>query len=167
MLVLQIIQQGTCMIKLILLIVLVLLIMIVAKYISQQYKDRYRIYCDIVDFFDNYKLNVGFKKEKLKSLIKDYTDKATVLGSYNNFLATGKFDLSSVKLLTAQEKSQLKEYFVKLGNGDYETEKNFIEIAKAYFNSKVEETKKIKDKWCPLIIKLTFLFALGVAILFI
>lgn len=141
--------------------------MIVAKCVSQQYKERYEIYCNIVDFFDKYKLNVGFKKEKIKNLTKDYTDKTTVLGCYNEYLSTGEFDLSKLKLLAQNEKEQLKEYFEKLGNGDYETEKKLIEIAKVYFESKVQETKQFKDKWCPMIMKLTFLFSLGVAIMFI
>lgn len=155
------------MIKLILLIVLVLLIMLIANRVSQQYKDRYQMYCEITNFFDNYKLNVGFKKEKIKNLTQDFQDKTSVLGCFNHYLDCGQFDLSKVKLLNQNEKSQIKEYFLKLGNGDYDTEKKLIDIAKDFFDKKVKETKEFKDKWCPIITKLTFLFALGVAILFV
>ena len=155
------------MIKFSLLFVLVLLIMMVANRVSQQYKDRYQMYCDITNFFDTYKLNVGFKKEKIKNLTKNFQDNTTVLGCFNHYLDSGKFDLSKVKLLNQNEKAQIREYFLKLGNGDYDTEKKLIEIAKEFFDNKVRETKDFKDKWCPLINKLTFLFALGVAILFV
>ncbi len=141
--------------------------MMIARAVAKNYKERHKIYCDIWDFVQNYKLNVGFKKEKIKLLTQKYTDKTTVLGCYNEYISSGKFDLNDVKLLDADEKEQIKDYFVQLGNGDFETEKKLIEIVEEYFKQKIDETKRIKDKWCPMIIKLSFLFSLGVAILFV
>ena len=141
--------------------------MIIASRVSQQYKDRYEAFCDIASFINSYKLNIGFKKEKIKTLTKEYKDKTTILGCYKEYLDNGTFDLCKVKLLNNEEKSHLKDIFLKFGNGDYETEKKLSEIAESYTKEKIEETKQIKDKWCPMIMKLTFLFSLGVAILFI
>lgn len=155
------------MVKWLLLVVLILLIMLIAKQISKQYKDRHQIFCDILDFVQNYKLNVGFKKEKIKLLTKKYTEKTTVLGCYNSYIETGNFDLSDIKLLSIEEKTQIKAFLIEFGNGDFETEKKLIAITENYLQQKIDETKGQKDKWCPMIIKLSFLFSLGVAILFV
>lgn len=153
--------------KFVLILVLIVLIMLIARAVANNYKERHKIYCDIMDFVQSYKLNVGFKKEKLKLLTQKYTDNSTVLGCYNNYISTGKFDLSGIKLLDENEKAQIMDFFAQLGNGDYETEKKLIEIVENYFKQKIDETKSKKDKWCPMIIKLSFLFSLGVAILFV
>lgn len=155
------------MIKFVLICILIALIMFIAKQVSKQYKDRYEAYCDILRFIQDYQLNIGFKKEKIRSLTSKYTDKTNVLGCYNKYLSSGIFDLGSVKLLTDEEKNQIKDYFEKFGNGDYETESGLIKITKSYIEEKIVETKKMKDKWCPMIIKLTFLFSIGLAILFV
>lgn len=153
--------------KFVLILTLIALIMLIARAIANNYKERHKIYCEIVDFVQNYKLNIGFKKQKIKLLTQKFTDKSTVLGCYNNYIDTGKFDLSNVRLLDDNEKAQIKDYFVQFGNGDFETEKKLIDIVENYFKQKIDETKQVKDKWCPMIIKLSFLFSLGVAILFV
>lgn len=159
------------MVKFVLLIVLVFLIMLIASGVSRQYRERSLIFKEIMSFLNSYKLNIGFQKEKLKNLVSNFNSKGEAkhfFSIYADFLTNNKeLNFDKIKLLLADEKEFLISVFKKLGNGDFETEKKLLEIAQQYVLEKIDETKKFEEKWCPMIMKLSLLFGIGVAILFI
>ena len=65
------------------------------------------------------------------------------------------------------EKSSLKEILLNLGGFDTENEINQLNNFIALTNEKLEKAKEEKQKFCPMIIKLSLLFAIGLAIILI
>ena len=157
--------------KISLLLILVVMIMLIALGVVKQYKDRHNIFLELSMLLNEYELNIGFKKEKLKKIVSNFKatgDTKQILHIYlDNFNNTNNINLDSVKILQSDERSYLISMFKKLGTSDYENEKLQLLNFKAYIKDKLMESKEKKNKLCPLIIKLTFLFALGVAIIFI
>ncbi|MBQ8431049.1 MAG: hypothetical protein IJX26_03840 [Clostridia bacterium] len=157
--------------KLGLMILLVILIMVIANGISKQYRERNYLFVNLFQFLSKYELNIGFKKEKMISIVNDFKgqgDIEEVLQTYKKYLIDNKeINLDNIKNLTDEERLFLNDMFVQLGNCDYQTEKNQLIIFKDYIQQKKTETEAQKNKYCPLILKLSLLFAIGLAILFI
>lgn len=157
--------------KLILIILLVVLIMLVAFGISKQYKNRTIFFTDLLDFLNKYDLNIGFKKEKLLLFCKSYVAKDEMKDVLMRFIKhlelQTEFEISDVNILQEDEREFVKDLFLKLGSGDYQTEKEQLKIFKDTIKSKIDESIKLKNKYCPMIIKLSFLFGICLAILLI
>lgn len=155
--------------KLFLIILLIVLIMAIAKGVARQYKLRHNIFVYILKFINEYELNIGFKKEKIKSIIKleETTGELNfIFSSYLDYLYNGKsLDLSNLKLLTEEEQKYLTDMFLSLGKADYVSEMAKLKIFKHWLEEKIEQTKSEHSKYYPLTVKLSFLFALGLALI--
>jgi len=157
--------------KLALLIVLIIMIMMIALGVVKQYRQRHSLFLELSIFLNEYELNIGFKKEKIKDIILNFNatgEFKLILNNYlENFNDTNNLNFDNIKILQADEKSYLISMFKKLGTSDYENEKLQLVTFKSYIEEKVLSCKEKQNKLCPIIIKLSFLFALGVAIIFI
>lgn len=156
--------------KFLLLIALVVAIVCIAKGVAKQYTDKLRFFQNLKSFFDIYGLNLGFKKDKIRDIVKNFQtdgEASEFFLSYLNFLEKGGDIEFNSKIISDEDKKIIKDIFKSLGQGDYVTEKEQLKITMSYLNGQIETSKSESDKFCPLILKLSFLFALLVAILFI
>lgn len=157
--------------KFILLIALVAVIMLVAQGVSKQYKEKYALYEALGDFFRQMRLNLSFQKQKIKEILNQATIKKhnkEIYTAYLNYLDNGKtLDLSEVRILDDTETEQITNMLLSLGKNDASGELKQLDAYDIYLRDKIETTRRDKDKYCPLITKLSFLFAIGLAILFI
>ncbi len=157
--------------KIILLIALVAVIMTVAQGLSKQYRDRYNIYEAINEFFRQMRLNLGFQKQKIKEILNMASIKKThkdIYLAYLNYLEEGKeLNLNFLRVLDDREREYIANMLLSLGKNDTSGEIRQLEAYQIYLQDKISSTKAERDKYCPLITKLSFLFAIGLAILFI
>ncbi len=157
--------------KYLLMLALIGVIMVVAQGVSKQYKEKYALYEALGDFFRQMRLNLGFQKQKIKEILNQTTLKRTnkdIYVAYLEYLEKGTpLDLSFVRLLDITEQEQLTNMLRSLGKNDTLGELKQLDAYDIYLHDKIEHTRRDKDKYCPLITKLSFLFALGLAILFI
>ena len=157
--------------KILLLILIVVLIMIIANGVAKQYKERHNLYANILKFLNDYELNIGFKKEKILDVVHKFesnNESKKIIEIYKNHL-TQKTDINfeSITILQEDEQKFIENIFKNLGAGDVDSEKLQLKEMKIQLKAKVEETAKIRDKFCPLIIKLSLLFAIALVILFL
>ena len=157
--------------KYILMLVLIIAIMLVAQGVSKQYKERHAIFVSINEFFRQMSLNLGFQKQKIKEILNQASIKKVnkeIYSAYFDYLDNGKdLDLSFVKVIDEAEEEYITTMLKSLGKNDTAGEIKQLEAYQIYLKDKIDATKAEKDKYCPLITKLSFLFAIGLAILFI
>ena len=156
--------------KLVLIILLIFIIMIIAKKVSEQYKDKYDFYCNLHNFLCQFKVNLSFKQEKVIEFLNGVDAKNQFnlfVEDYKQYLETDNLHLDNLTFLDSDEMIILEDIIKNIGKHDVKTEigqlENFIEN----INLKKQHSEQDKNKICPLIIKLSFLFALGLVILLI
>ena len=157
--------------KYILMLCLIAVIMAIAQGVCKQYRERYALFEALGEFFRQMRLNLSFQKQKIKQILNQATLKKVnkdIYSSYLNYLDNGThIDISFVRILEDNEQEQLTKMLVSLGKNDTSGELKQLDAYDLYLKDKIEATRREKDKYCPLITKLSFLFAIGLAILFI
>lgn len=156
--------------KIILIILLVFIIMLIAKAVSEQYKDKFDFYDNLYQFLGQFKLNLTFKQEKVVEFLENLKPKkqfSLFIDDYQNYLNNNELNFDNLTFLDKEEKENLTTLIVGIGKHDINTEieqvNGLIEITKL----KKNQAEQDKNKICPLIIKLSLLFAIGLAILLI
>lgn len=156
--------------KIVLIIVLIFTIMIIAKSVSEQYKDKFDFYDNLHNFLCQFKINLSFKQEKLTEFLTNTTAKKQFklfVDDYLNYLNGNELNFDNLTFLESEEKQNLQAIILDIGKNDAKTEieqlNGFIELIQA----KKIKTEQDKNKICPLIIKLSLLFSIGLAILLI
>lgn len=157
--------------KYILLLCLIAVIMAIAQGVCRQYRERYALFEAFGDFFRQMRLNLNFQKQKIKEILNQTTLKRTnqdIYKTYLNYLENGTpIDIDFVRILEDAEQEQLTSMLRSLGKNDTSGELMQLDAYDVYLKDKIETTRREKDKYCPLITKLSLLFAIGLAILFI
>lgn len=156
--------------KLILIIILIGVIMIIAYSISEQYKEKFDFYNNLKIFLQKFKINVSFKQSKIAEFIKSIKAKKQFnifLKSYQNYLNKGILNLEQINILSDDEKNQLKNIVTNIGSYDVKNEISQIETFLIEIDQKLKKAEEDKKKLSPMIIKLSLLFAIGLAILLI
>lgn len=157
--------------KYLLMLTLIGVIMLVAQGICKQYRERYTLFESLGDFFRQMRLNLSFQKQKIKEILNQATIKKTnqeIYTTYLNYLEKGTaIDISFVRILEDVEQEHITNMLRSLGKNDTNGELQQLDAYDIYLKDKIESTRREKEKYCPLITKLSFLFAVGLAILFI
>jgi len=157
--------------KYILMMCLIGVIMLVAQGVCRQYRERHALFESLGEFFRQMRLNLNFQKQKIKEILNVATIKKTnkeIYTAYLDYLEKGtSLDISNIRILEDLEQQQISKMLVSLGKNDTSGEIKQLDAYDVYLKDKIERTRIEKDKYCPLITKLSFLFALGLAILFI
>lgn len=150
--------------------VLIVVIMLIAFSLSEQYKDRYDFYLNLKQFLAEFKINVAFKQDKLDKFLatrKSQKSFKLFVDAYSNFLKTNQLDLSSLKLLDEVEKQNLTRLILSIGKFDKSNEISQLDGFLLVVEGQLKTAEASKAKMCPMIIKLSLLFALAVAVLLI
>lgn len=153
-----------------LIIVLICVIMLIAYAVSEQYKDKFDFYNNLKLFLQQFKINVSFRQEKINEFLNDLKPKKQFkifIDEYKSYLKTNEINLSNLKLLDDEEKEELASFICNLGKFDVKTEINQLENFLAALELKLTKASEDKNKICPMIIKLSLLFAIGLSILLI
>ena len=157
--------------KYILLIVLVAVIMLISQGVCNQYRERYALFEALNEFLRQMRLNLSFQKQKIKEILNRAQIRKTskvIYTSYLNYLETGtSIDLSFVKVFDQTEQEQITRMLLSLGKNDTFGELQQLNVHEEYLKDKLQTAKEERDKRCPLITKLSLLFAIGLAILLI
>lgn len=157
--------------KYILMLCLIAVIMLVAQGVCKQYRERYSLYEALGDFFRQMRLNLGFQKQKIREILNQATLKKAnkdIYIAYLEYLDKGSsLTLDFVRILDDNEQEYLQKMLISLGKNDTSGEIKQLDSYDIYLKDKIERTRLEKEKYCPLITKLSFLFAIGLAILFI
>lgn len=158
------------MIKWILIIVLIVVIMIIAYSVSEQIKDKYDFFNNLKLFLNQFKINVSFRQEKINEFLQKNNSKKQFklfIEEYSNFLKTGELNLEKIKVLEDDDKDILQDIVKNVGKYDAKNEINQMDSFLATVDVKLVKANEDKNKLCPMIIKLSLLFAIGLAILLI
>jgi len=157
--------------KYLLMLALIGVIMIIAQGVCRQYRERYALFEAFGEFFRQMRLNLSFQKQKINEILNQASIKKVnkdIYMAYLNYLENGRaLDLSFVRILEDNEQTQLTNMLHSLGKNDTSGELKQLDAYDVYLRDKIEMTRREKERYCPLITKLSFLFALGLAILFI
>ncbi len=156
--------------KWLLIIVLIAVIMFIAYSLSEQYKDKYDFYFNLKNFLNQYKINVSFRQEKINEFLSGLTPKRQFkifIEGYKNYLKTDKLNLQEIKALDTEEKNELEHIVTHIGSLDSKNEIGQVESYILSIDTKLNKALEDKNKLCPMILKLSLLFAIGLAILLI
>jgi len=156
--------------KIILIIVLIFIIMLIAKAVSEQYIDKYNFYYNLLNFLNKFKINLSFQHTKVMQFLNETRAKKhfkLFIESYKNYLNTNQLDLSKISILEPEELSELEQVVKNIGKFDATHEINQIDGFIGSIEQKLKQAEESKNKLCPMIIKLSLLFAIGLSILLI
>ena len=156
--------------KWILIMVLISVIMLIAYAVSEQYKEKFDFYDNLKNFFNQFKMNLNFRQDKILNFLNQINSKKQFklfISSYKQYLKTNELDLSNIKILNEDEINQLSDMVKNIGKFDSTNEIKQIETFMLDIDDKVKKAEKDKEKLCPMIIKLSLLFAVALAILLI
>lgn len=156
--------------KWILIIILIFVIMVIAYAVSEQIKEKYDFYVNLKQFLQKFKLNISFKRERIIDFLNEVKAKKQFMlfvNQYKKYLATNTFDLIDIKILDDDEKFQLETIVKGIGNLDAKNEIEQIENFLLDIETKLDKAQQDKNRLCPMIIKLSLLFAIGLAILLV
>ncbi len=144
--------------------------MLIAHAFSEQYKEKFDFYSNLKTFLNQFKLNLSFKQKKITDFLNNTKSKKQFnifINSYKTYLKTNEFDLSLIKILDENEKEELCGIVKSIGNLDAKNEINQLDTFLVGVEDKLKQAEDDKKKLCPMIIKLSLLFAIGLAIILI
>lgn len=144
--------------------------MIIAYAVSEQYKEKFDFYDNLKKFLNQFKLNISFRQEKISEFLEKTKAKKQFnmfLQRYRTYLKTNSFSLQEIKILDEEEKQQLETIVKSMGRMDVKNEINQLESFLIEVDEKLKKAESDKIKLCPMIIKLSLLFAIGLAIILI
>lgn len=156
--------------KFALIVILVVVIMLIAISVSRQYKDKYEFFDNLKQFLNKFKMNVSFKQETIEDFLinlKPQKQFSVFIKDYKEYLVNGNINLNNIKILTQEEQEELKDMLISLGKFDAANELNQIDVFCKLIDEKLTKAEVDKNKLCPMIVKLSFLLALGIGILLI
>lgn len=156
--------------KWILIILLIGVIMIIAYGLSEQYKEKCDFYSNLKNFLNQFKLNVSFKREKVSEFLKQVNSKKQFkifIEEYQNYLSKGELNLTRIKALDSEDLPVLEEIVKSIGKLDSKNEITQLDTFLVTVTDRLNKAEADKNKLCPMIIKLSLLFAVGIAILLI
>ena len=156
--------------KITLIITLIFVIMLIARAFSEQYKDRYDFLNNLKNFLNHLRLNISFKQDKISKFLKDIEAKKQFklfVKAYQNYLESNELNLSEITVLEEDDKKILMDIIKNVGKHDAQNEINQLDNFLLVIDEKLKKAKDDKEKLCPMILKLSLLFAIGLSIVLI
>ena len=156
--------------KWLMILMLISAIMLIAMSVSEQYRDKFDFYTNLKLFLTQFKINIAFRQEKVLDFLNTIKCKkqfSLFVSDYKEYLNTGEIKLDNIKVLDEEDRVELENIIKSLGKHDVSTEIGQVEAIVAGIEAKLTKAETDKNKLCPMIIKLSLLFAVGLAILLI
>ena len=144
--------------------------MLISYSVSEQYKDKYDFYNNLRLFLQQFKINLSFRQEKVNEFLNNLKPKKQFkdfVDCYKSYLQTGELDLGNLKLFDSEEIKELESIIKNVGSYDVSNEINQLNSFLATIEIKLKKAQEDKNKLCPMILKLSLLFSIGLAILLI
>lgn len=142
--------------------------MIIARAVSEQYKEKYDFYNNLKSFLNQFRINLNFRQDKILNFLNQTKAKkqfSNFILAYKKYCKTNEFNLDVIKILSSEEKKQLENMVKNIGKFDQSSETLQIETFLIEIEEKLKKSEDEKNKLCPMILKLSLLFAIGLAIL--
>lgn len=157
------------------------IIVVVATYIgysfSRNYVNKYRIYNQLYDFLNYYKLEVGYSQKRIGQILEEYAKNNKVsilkLEEFLEFLRNDFYDKDKfyfkerIYILEEKEQIEIEEIFNDLGKYDLIQEKEKIEILLNRVKNNLDLAKENKNKYSNLCIKLGLITGCFIVVLLI
>lgn len=153
-----------------LIIVLIFVIMLIAHALSEQYKEKFDFYTNLKAFFNQFKINIAFKQNKIIDFLNNIKPKKQFklfIHSYKEYLNSNVISFEDIKILDAEEKLELENIIKSIGKYDAKNEIMQLDGFLLQIENKLKKAEEDKNKLCPMILKLSLLFAIGLAIILI
>jgi len=156
--------------KWLLIIILIFVIMLIAYAVSEQYKEKFDFYDNLKKFLNQFKLNPSFRQETILEFLDKTKAKRQFnifIKEYKNYLKTKQLNLQDIKILDVEEKNELTNIVNSIGRMDATNEIKQLDSFLIEIEDKLKKAESDKSKLCPMIIKLSLLFAIGLAIILV
>lgn len=144
--------------------------MLIAYSLSEQYKEKFDFYSNLKTFLQQFKINVSFRQEKIIDFLNNTKAKKQFnlfINAYKNYLKNNEINFKEIKILEIEEKNQLEMIIRNIGKFDAKNEISQLDSFLIEIDEKLKKAEIDKNKLCPMIIKLSLLFAVGLAILLV
>ena len=153
-----------------LIILLIFVIMLIAYSASEQYKEKFDFYNNLKKFLNQFKLNLSFRQEKIFDFLNKTKFKKQFnifIREYKVYLKTTKLNLDDIKILDDEEKNEIRNIVNSIGNLDATNEIKQLDTFILEIEDRLKKAESEKSKLCPMIIKLSLLFAIGISIILV
>lgn len=154
--------------KWVLIISLIAVIMLIAVAVSKQYSEKFIFYTNLKLFLEQFKINISFRQKKISDFLSEMkTNKVFInfIDCYQEYIDTGNTDLEKIKILDSDENREIEMIIKGIGRYDVKNEILQIDTFLSMVQIRLDKASKEKEKVCPLIIKLSLLFSIGLSIL--
>lgn len=156
--------------KWILIAILISVIMLIARAVVEQYNEKFDFYSNLCEFLKQFKINLSFNQNKIGEFLENVKSKKQFkifIEEYKSYLKTNNLDISKIKILDDDEKNELLSIVKNIGKYNAENEIKQVDSFLFSLEGNLEIAKRDKQKLCPMIIKLSLLFALALSIILI
>ncbi len=154
--------------KWVLIISLIVVIMLIAVALSRQYSEKFIFYTNLKLFLEQFKINISFRQKKISDFLLEVKANKVFMNfidCYQDYLHNGQIDLSKIKTLDSDEMREIEMIIKGIGRYDVKNEILQIDTFINIITVRLDTASREKEKLCPLIIKLSLLFSIGLAIL--
>ncbi len=133
---------------------------------SKKYKNVVSFYDSLCLLCDRFLVELQYKKSHLDNILKDSYSSVDAVRLFNSHLEN-KNDLVFPSYINEEEKVIIKDFFKKLGQGDTDSQKIFINSFKKIFENNKDNYKIEFKKYSNLYLKIGFMCGLTLMIVVI
>ena len=131
---------------------------------SRKYIVRYKIYSQLIEFLNYYKLQICYNQKKILDVVNDFAksekDDFIQLNEFSKYLKFDFYNKNSfefnekLQYLSELEINQIESIFNNLGKFDLEQEKQNVELILSKLNSQLISATNDKTKYCGFCVKI-------------
>jgi len=142
--------------------------LMVGLFLSNKTKNREKYFCDLLNLTDRLISDISYLQDPSTKIICSFDTKSTHfqknISEYLDFTNGKEFKFSST-VLTKRETEIIKDFFIRLGTLDYETQINELQSKKMLFMQMSDTATKRNKSYGRAYIKLGVLGGLLVGIM--
>ena len=142
---------------------------------SKKYVIRYKIYNQLIEFLNYYKLQICYAQKKLLDVAECFAenneDDYIHLDEFINYLKVEFYNINNfvfndnLEYLSKLECSQIESIYNSLGKFDLMQEKQNIDLILLKLNGELLKAKDIKVKYCGFCVKIGIIFGCFIIVL--
>lgn len=151
-------------------LILCSVVVFIGYMISRQYVIRHKFYTSLLEFLEELKLSILFKKEKLIDVIAKFSSRRELkefISSYRNYINTSTLDLTNVSEISTDDIEVLATLVTSIGRFDANTEAKQIDSFISKITTSEKQAYADRKKYSSMILKLSILLSLALGIILI